>query len=176
MGVALGTFLNDYVFPLVGLGLLTAGVWCSWELWRPWTRNRASMPPLAARVAALILGGVCGWMLANLTHPLDPQHVTLGWPMPVMTLTRDSGRWLELGAASVPCVLLDLAIGAGMVNALLRFCWKLRPRRRPRKRAGFFDAWQAPRVRTALRPFPQPPARRRPRPEYFQANQSTSRA
>jgi hypothetical protein len=74
----------------------------------------------------------------------------------------------------VPCVLLDLAIGAGLANALLHFYWKLRPRRRLRKRAGFFDAWRAPRVRTTPRPFPQPTARRRP--EYFQANQSTSRA
>jgi hypothetical protein len=188
--------LNDYLFPLVGLSLLTLGAWSSWELWRPWADRGSPVPPLAVRVAALILGGVWGWVLTNLTHPLDPLHVTLGWPMPVMTLTRESGRWLELGATSIPCILLNLVIGIAMIQALLHLAWKLRPKRRPRRRAGFFDAWRVPRARPALRPFPPAPARRAPRPlagtrvpgqrdlrpfgleqsEVFQASQSTSRA
>jgi hypothetical protein len=145
MGGALGTVLDYYLFPLLGLLLLALGAWSSWELWRPWA-SPGRVPSLATRVSALILGGVWGWFLTNLPHPQDTLHVTLGWPMPVMTLSRDMGRWLDLGArASIPCLLLDMAIGLGMVNAVLLLLWKLRPRRRPRPRAGFFDAWRVER-------------------------------
>lgn len=156
---ALATFLNYYGFPLLGLGLLGLGAWSSWELWQ----GRPG-PALAPRVAALILGAVWGWILANLPHAQDALHVTLGWPMPVMTLTKASGRWLELGArASIPCMLLNLAIGMGMVNTLLRLLWKLRERPRPRPRAGFFDSWRV--ARSAPRfPNSAPAARRLPRP------------
>jgi hypothetical protein len=120
------------------------------------------MPSLATRVAALILGGVCGWFLTNLPHPQDPLHVSLGWPVPVMTLSRDMGRWLDLGArASIPCLVLDMAIGLGMVNAILLLFWKLRPRRRPRPRAGFSDAW---RVERPGRPVAKAHGRRPQRP------------
>ena len=144
MGEALVTFLNFYVFPMLGLCLLAAGAWCTWELW---AGDRKPGPPsLAARVAVLILGGVLGWCLANLAHARDAQHIILGFPMPVMTLTRVSGRWLELGGtASIPCLLLDVVIGIGMANAALRLAWQHR-RPRPRRRTGFIDPWRAPRT------------------------------
>ncbi|GEM_PF-1764505 len=124
MGGALGTFLNYYAFPLFGLSMLALGVWCTWTLWRS-----AVLPSLGTRVAALILGMVCGWFLANLDLARDAAHVTIGFPMPVMILVKGSGRWLEVaGTASIPCLVLDLAIGVGMVNALLRLFWKPRPR------------------------------------------------
>jgi len=153
MGGALGTVLDYYLFPLLGLCLLALGARCSWELWKPWA-GREETPSLAARAAALILGGVWGWALAGLPHPQDSLRVTLGWPLPVMTLSRDLGQGLDLGArASLLCLLLDLAIGLGMVNAILLLIWKLRPRRRPRPRSGFLDPWRAQRPgRPAARP------------------------
>ncbi|MDR3672992.1 MAG: hypothetical protein P4L36_19260 [Holophaga sp.] len=161
MSEALGVFLDDYGFPLLGLGLLAQGAWSSWGLWK--ARPDDGSPALTLRIAALVLGAVWGWILTNLPHAHDAAHVTLGWPMPVMTLTKASGRWLELGArASLPCILLNLAIGVGMVNTLLGQAWKLRPR--PRPRASLFDAWRV--SRTAPRPGPgfAPPARRLPPP------------
>ena len=161
MGGSLATFLNFYVFPMVGLCLLALGAWSTWELWARGGAARSAGPSLAARVAALILGWVGGWWLANLPHALDSRRVILGFPMPVMTLTKASGRWLELGStASIPCLLLDLAIGIGMVNAALRLVWKFRPRPRPRRRTGFIDSWRAHRpgavVRTGRERFAHP--------------------
>jgi hypothetical protein len=145
MGGVFGTLLNDYVIPMLGLFLLVLGAWFTWKLWLAPSADRPEAPPLTIRMAAIILGAVWGWILTSLPHPQDALHVTLGWPMPVMTLTKASGRWLELDAtASIPCLVLDLAIGIGMVNALLGLLWKLRPRRRPRGRAGFFDSWRVP--------------------------------
>ena len=124
MGGALG-ILNYYLFPMLGLGLLALGAWCTWGLWRP------QGPPVAARAAALVLGLVLGWILANLPHPEDALHMLLGWPLPVMTLVRASGLWLVMDARpSIPCLLLDLVVGIGSANALLRLFWRLRPRRR----------------------------------------------
>jgi len=161
MGGALGTVLDFYLFPLLGLLLLAVGAWSTWELWRPWN-SPGTVPSPATRVAALILGGVWGWFLTSLPHPQDPLRVTLGWPMPVMTLSRDPGRWLDLGArASIPCLVLDLAVGLGMVNAILLLLWKLRPRRRPRPRAGFLDAW---RVERPWRPVAKASGQRPQRP------------
>jgi|GEM_PF-3957246 hypothetical protein len=40
MGGALGAFLDFYCLPLVGLCLLAAGTWASWELWRPRPRRK----------------------------------------------------------------------------------------------------------------------------------------
>lgn len=135
MGGALGTFLNLYVFPMLGLGLLTVGSWFSWKLWTGRRDGGAGGPSLAARVAALILGGVWGWCLVNLPHALDDHQVILGFPMPVMTLAKVSGPWLELGgAASKLCLLLDLVIGLAMVNTALHLAWKLRPQ--PHSRPG----------------------------------------
>ena len=156
MGGALGIFLNFYLFPMLGLGLLGLGSWSTWKLWTG-RGGGAAGPSLAARVAALILGAVWGWCLVNLTHPLDGQRAILGFPMPVMTLSAASGRWLELGgAASLPCLLLDLAIGLGMVHTALHLAWKLRPRRRPRRRAGFIDSWRAPRAEPRARRIQAP--------------------
>jgi hypothetical protein len=157
MGGALGAFLNDYVFPLLGLCLMALGAWSSWEIWRPRTASEAEAPPLGSRVAAIILGGVWGWLLCNLPHPQDTAHIAIGFPMPVMTLAKGSGRWLELDSrASMPCALLNLAIGIGMVDTVLHLLWKFRPKRRPRRRAGFFDAWRVPRAGTRGGPRRQP--------------------
>jgi hypothetical protein len=138
MGGGVGAFLNCYVFPLMGCSLLALGAWSSWEIWKPWT-GRFPVPSLAVRVGGAILGSVWGWFLTNLQYARDAFHVTVGFPMPLVTLARSSGRWVELGAAaSVPCMLLNLAIGIGLTNTLLRLVWKrraLRLRRRTRRNA-----------------------------------------
>ena len=140
MGGALGTFLDYYLYPLFGLTLLALGAWCTWAVWRP----RGPSP--AARVAALILGGLGGWFLVNLAHAQGARQVTIGFPMPVLTLVKGAGHWMEMaGAASIPCLLLDLAIGVGLVHALLYVAWARRSRRRPR---------QGLMVRPMLRPLP----------------------
>jgi hypothetical protein len=136
MAGGVGAFLNFYVFPLVGCSLLVLGAWASWALWRPWSGIRFPLPGLAIRVGGLILGGFWGWFLTNLEYARDAVHVTIGFPMPVMTLARSSGRWVELGAvASTPCMVLDLAIGVGLVNAALLLIWKRIALRRGRRRA-----------------------------------------
>lgn len=123
MGGGIGALLNFYVFPLLGCSLLALGAWASWAIWRP--RADARAPSLAVRVGGVILGCVWGWFMTNLQYARDAAHVTVGFPMPVMTLVRSPQHWIEWdAAASIPCVLLNLAIGIGLVNALLRALWK----------------------------------------------------
>ena len=153
-----GDFLDFYVYPMAGLGFLLLGLWFTWTLWKPGSGTRREVPGLAPRLAAVVLGCVWGWILANLPYSPDPRHVILGFPMPVMTLAKVSGKWLELGTmASIPCLFLDLAIGIGMVHALLHFLWKWQRRRRPRPREVFHYPWRVARpaaTRTAGRHLP----------------------
>lgn len=142
-----GAFLDDYLYPLFGLMLLALGAWSTWAVWRP------GGPSLAARVAALILGGVAGWCLANLAHAEGVQEVTIGFPMPVLTLVKGSGHWLELaGSPSLPCLLLDLAVGVGLLNALLHVFHERRSRPAPRR------GLRVPAARRELAGFEDAPA------------------
>jgi len=135
--------MNDYGYPLAGIGLLGLGAWSSWKVWRP---DQPPAPALAARIAALILGLVWGWFLTNLEYAPDPLHVTVGFPMPVVTLVRHPGQWMEPGSsASVPCLALDLVIGVGLANGVL-WLWRARGRRRRQGGRGL-----RPSLRRALR-------------------------
>jgi hypothetical protein len=137
MAGGLGDFLDTYLFPLAGLGALALGIWSSWLLWRPEAGDGPEPPSLAARVAAIILGGVAGWCLSILTYPRDAQSVTMGFPWPVMTLLRVPGDWQALDAsASIPCLLLDLCFGVGLGNMVLHLAWHWQNKRRPPDRAG----------------------------------------
>jgi hypothetical protein len=161
MAGGLGDFLDFYVYPLAGLGFMLLGLWFTWGLWKPGRGTRNQVPGLAPRLAAVILGCVWGWILANLPYSPDPSHVILGFPMPVMALAKVSGKWLELGTtASIPCLFLDLAIGIGMVHALLHFLWKWQRRRRPRPRAVFHDTWRVARPDVISRARKRPVDRR----------------
>ena len=117
MGGEVGIILNDYGCPLAGIGLLGLGAWSSWQVWRP---ARIGAPSLTARLAAPVLGLVGGWFLANLEYAPDPLHLTVGFPMPVVTLVRHPGQWMEPGSsASATCLALNLIIGAGLANGVL---------------------------------------------------------
>jgi hypothetical protein len=136
MSGSLDFFLNCYVYPLAGLSLLVVGGWSSWAVWRP-EGGSGTGPSLAVRLSTLLLGMLWGWYLTNLEHSLDPSRVIVGFPMPVMTLSRSSGKWLELGSVpSLPCMLLNVAIGVGLANAALHQYFRRRSRRaRRRERA-----------------------------------------
>ena len=133
MGAMAGDLLHSYVCPLTGLVLLALGTWSSWEVWRPGMRGASELPPLAYRIASFILGALWGWLLTNVVYPMDPAHVALGFPMPVTVLGRGSGPSLVMDSAiSLPCLFLNLVIGIGLANALLRLVWKRKALRRSR--------------------------------------------
>jgi hypothetical protein len=131
MSGAAGDLLHSYVCPLTGLALLAVGAWSSWAIWWSGIAGSMTLPPLTLRVACFLLGGLWGWFLTNVQYPMDPAHVSVGFPMPVTILARSSGPWLVIeSAASLPCLLLNLVIGVGLANALLHLVWRLRNPRR----------------------------------------------
>lgn len=135
MADGVGVFLNFYVFPLVGCTLLALGAWFTWAIWRELPARRRA-PSLPVRVGVLALGLAWGWILTDLAYARDAAHVTVGFPMPVLILARDTGSWAELRAvASIPCMVLDLVIGIGLANGVLLLVWKRRALRRKRRRA-----------------------------------------
>jgi len=120
MAGGIGVLMNDYGWPLSGLGLLALGGWHAWRVWTATGTGRTEAFPLGVRITAVLLGVAAGWFLANLEYAPDPQHVTIGFPMPIVTLARHSGGWLEPGpAGSLPCLVLDLAVGVGLGHGLL---------------------------------------------------------
>ncbi len=135
-----GGFLGSYIFPLLGLGLLAVG---SWFVWLVWAGARPSLrPPMAAQVAAILLGVMGGWFLDMVALPLDATHVAIGFPMPVMFLVKESGGGQDLGSGvSFICAFVNLAIGVALAHGVLRAPWA---RRRGRTPAAFRPAVPAP--------------------------------
>jgi len=125
-----GGFLGSYVFPLLGLGLLALG---SWFVWLVWAGVRPSLrPPMAVRLAAIILGVMGGWVLDMVALPLDATHAAIGFPMPVLFLVKESGGGQDLGSGvSFVCAFLNLAIGVALAHAGLHALWAGHRRRAP---------------------------------------------
>lgn len=117
MGGSLGGVLVAYVFPLVGLGLLLLGGWCTWGMWVP----AATRPPLAVRAAAVSAGLVLASLLMAAAVPAGPGQVALGLPMPYLTLGVEGGPALGLGGpGALACAALDLAVGVGLGHLAVR--------------------------------------------------------
>jgi hypothetical protein len=125
---------------LAGLGLLFLGGWCAWGMWHPGAGAGPARPPLAVRVAAVLVGLMLGWLLDTVVLPAGPGQVALGLPLPFATLGLDGGPGQGLGGpGALACALLNLAVGVGLGHLLGQVLWRRlghRARRRADARIG----------------------------------------
>ena len=132
---------------MLGLGLLALG---SWFVWLVWAGAHPSLrPPMAARLAGILLGVMVGWVLDIVAY--SPRRHPRGhrFPMPVLFLVKESGGGQDLGSGvSFLCAFLNLAIGVALAHAGLHALWAGRRRRAP----------------ASLRPAVPAPGRRRLHP------------
>jgi len=114
-----------FLFPLLGfLGL----AWASWASLRESPRD-PHRPPLEWRLGAGFLGALGGRVMASLGYAPDAAHRVVGLPMPVCQLVNQAGTWTDVTSPLfLPCLLLDLLIGAALAYRLLRILW---PRLQP---------------------------------------------
>jgi hypothetical protein len=162
----MGVFLNSYVLPMAGLSLMVYG---AWSVWAVWSAAGPARLPLPARVVTVIVGCMGGWLMNSMAIPQDPLHVALGFPMPVLVLEKDAGASLSLGAmGSLPCALMNLAIGIGLAHAALRALWprlvRLWPKPRPNVRVDWLVSRPAVRKGFGRHRAPAPLTHLRPRP------------
>ena len=113
---------------------MRTGAWAAWASLREPSRD-PRRPPLEWRLGAGFLGALGGWVMASLAYAPDAAHRVVGLPMPVCQLVNEGGAWTDVTSPLfLPCLLLDLLIGAALGYRLLRVLWPVLQPARARRR------------------------------------------